>query len=190
MATTIRLAALADVQVLQGLIEKSVRSLSLPYYNAREIDSALTHVFGVDRQLINDATYFVAEMEGQIVGCGGWSKRRTLFGGDQAQSARVDELLDPETDAARVRAFFVHPNWSRQGIGRQILKACEEAASESGFTRLELASTLPGEPFYSALGYSIIEPFDIPLPDNQSLPVIRMEKRINYLTRVQTISRE
>ena len=115
---------------------------------------------------------------GQIIGCGGWSKRRTLFGGDQAQSARVDELLDPETDAARVRAFFVHPNWSRQGIGRQILKACEEAASESGFTRLELAATLPGEPFYSALGYSIIEPFDIPLPDNQSLPVIRMEKRM------------
>jgi GNAT superfamily N-acetyltransferase len=178
MATTIRLAAMEDVPVLQGLIVKSVRSLSLPYYNAREIDSALMHVFGVDRQLINDATYFVAEMEGQIVGCGGWSKRRTLFGGDQAQSVRIDELLDPEADAARVRAFFVHPNWSRRGIGRQILKACEEAASESGFTRLELAATLPGEPFYSALGYSIIEPFDIPLPDNQSLPVIRMEKRM------------
>jgi GNAT superfamily N-acetyltransferase len=167
-----------DIPALQGLIVASVRSLSLPYYSAREIDSALVHVFGVDRQLINDATYFVAEIDGQIVGCGGWSKRRTLFGGDQAQSVRVDELLSPETDAARVRAFFVHPEWSRRGIGRQILNACEEAARESGFTRLELAATLPGEPFYLALGYSIIEPFDIPLPDNQSLPLIRMEKRM------------
>ena len=178
MPITIRLAAMEDVPALQELIVASVRSLSLPYYSAREIDSGLMHVFGVDRQLIHDATYFVAEIEGQIVGCGGWSKRRTLFGGDQAQSVRVDELLNPETDAARVRAFFVHPQWSRRGIGRQILNACEEAASESGFTRLELAATLPGEPFYSALGYSIIEPFDIPLPDNQSLPVIRMEKRM------------
>jgi len=175
---TIRLAAMEDVPALQQLIVESVRSLSLPYYSTREIDSGLLHVFGVDRQLIRDATYFVAEIEGQLVGCGGWSKRKTLFGGDQAQSTRVDELLNPETDAARVRAFFVHPEWSRRGIGRQILNACEEAASKSGFTRLELAATLPGEPFYSALGYSILEPFDIPLPDNQSLPVIRMEKRI------------
>jgi GNAT superfamily N-acetyltransferase len=167
-----------DVPSLQELIVASVRSLSLPYYNAREIDGALMHVFGVDRQLIHDATYFAAEIEGQIVGCGGWSKRRTLFGGDQAQSVRVDELLNPKTDAARVRAFYVHPEWSRRGIGSQILKACEDAASESGFTRLELAATLPGEPFYLASGYSIIEPFDIPLPENQSLPVILMAKRM------------
>jgi GNAT superfamily N-acetyltransferase len=175
---TIRLAAMEDVAVLQELIEESVRSLSAPYYNAREIDSGLTHIFGVDRQLIHDATYFVAEIDGQIVGCGGWSKRRTLFGGDQARSVRVDELLNPETDAARVRAFFVDPQWSRRGIGTQILNACEQAAREAGFKRIELAATLPGEPFYSALGYSIIEPFDIPLPDNESLPVIRMEKWI------------
>jgi GNAT superfamily N-acetyltransferase len=178
LAITIRLASLEDVPALQQLIVASVRLLSLPYYSAQEIDGGLIHVFGVDRQLIHDETYFVAEIATQIVGCGGWSKRRTLFGGDQAQSVRVDELLDPKTDAARVRAFFVDPNWSRKGIGRQILDACEQAASESGFSRLELASTLPGEPFYSALGYSILEPFDIPLPDNQSLPVIRMEKVI------------
>ncbi len=178
MAMTIRLAAMEDVPALQELIAASVRALSLPYYSAQQIDSALMHVFGVDRQLIHDATYFVAEVEGQIVGCGGWSKRKTLFGGDQAQSARVDELLSPETDAARVRAFYVHPQWSRRGIGRQILKACEEAASESGFKVLELVATLPGEPFYSAMGYSRIEPYEIPLPDNQSLPAFLMEKRL------------
>ncbi len=150
MAITIRLAAMEDVSALQELIAESVRTLSLPYYSPRKIDSALIHVFGVDRQLIRDETYFVAESDGQIVGCGGWSKRKTLFGGDQAQAARVDELLNPETDAARVRAFYVHPKWSRRGIGTEILKACEEAASESGFTTLELIATLPGEPLYSS----------------------------------------
>jgi GNAT superfamily N-acetyltransferase len=178
MAATIRLAALEDVPTLQELIAESVRALSLPYYSEWEIDSALVHVFGVDRQLIHDATYFVAEIEGQIVGCGGWSKRKTLFGGDQAQSARVDELLNPEMDAARVRAFYVHPQWSRRGIGRQILKACEEAARESGFTMLELIATLPGEPLYSAQGYERIGPFEIPLPEGHSLPAFHMKKSL------------
>jgi len=178
MAKTIRLAAMEDVPALEELIAASVRELSLPYYSAREIDSALMHVFGVDRQLINDRTYFVAEIDGQIVGCGGWSKRKTLFGGDQAQAARVDELLNPATDAARVRAFYVHPQWARQGIGRQILKACEEAASESGFTRLELIATLPGEPLYSAQGYERVGPFEIPLPEGHSLPAFHMRKRL------------
>ncbi len=178
MAMTIRLAAMEDVPALQELIAASVRALSLPYYSTREIDSALIYVFGVDRQLIRDATYFVAEIEGQIVGCGGWSERKTLFGGDQAESVRADDLLNPETDAARVRAFYVHPKWSRRGVGRQIVTACEEGAKKAGFTKLELVATLPGEPFYSALGYSIIEPFDIPLPENQSLSAFRMEKRM------------
>jgi N-acetylglutamate synthase-like GNAT family acetyltransferase len=176
MSVTIRLAAMEDVSALQELIAESVRALSLPYYSEREIDSALMHVFGVDRQLIRDATYFVAEIEGQIVGCGGWSKRKTLFGGDQAQSARVDELLNPETDAARVRAFYVHPEWSRLGIGTQILKACEDAASESGFTMLELIATLPGELLYSARGYERLGPFEIPLPGGHSLPAFHMKK--------------
>lgn len=178
MAITIRQAAMEDVPALQELIAEAVRTLSLPYYSPREIDSALTHVFGVDRQLIHDGTYFVAEIEAQIVGCGGWSKRKTLFGGDQAESVRIDELLNPETDAARVRAFYVHPSWSRRGIGSQILRACEEAASESGFTMLELIATLPGEPFYSAHGYERIAPFEIPLPDGHSLPAVHMKKRL------------
>ncbi len=178
MAITIRLAAMQDVPALQELIADSVRALSLPYYNAREIDSALMHVFGVDRQLIHDATYFVAEIEGQIVGCGGWSKRKTLFGGDQAELVRVDELLNPETDAARVRAFYVHPQWSRRGIGTQILKTCEEAAIESGFKMLELIATLPGEPLYSSQGYERIGPFEIPLPEGHSLPAFHMKKKM------------
>ncbi|MBA3354534.1 MAG: GNAT family N-acetyltransferase [Pyrinomonadaceae bacterium] len=176
MAITIRLAAMEDVPTLQELIAASVRGLSLPYYSAREIDSALMHIFGVDRQLVHDATYFVAEIGGQIVGCGGWSKRKTLFGGDQAHSVRVDELLNPETDAARVRAFYVHPRFSRRGIGRELLKACEEAASKSGFTGLELIATLPGEPLYSAQGYEKISPFEIPLPEGISLPAFHMKK--------------
>lgn len=178
MALTIRLAAMEDVPALQELIAESVRTLSLSYYSEREIDSALLHVFGVDRQLIHDATYFIAEIEGQIIGCGGWSKRRTLFGGDQAESVRFDELLNPETDAARVRAFYVHPQWSRRGIGRQILQACEAAAHESGFTTLELIATLPGEPLYSANGYERIGPFEIPLPEGHSLAAFHMKKRL------------
>lgn len=183
LAITIRLAAMEDVPALHKLIAASVRELSLPYYNALEINSALTHVFGVDRQLIHDATYFVAEVEDQIVGCGGWSKRKTLFGGDQAASARVDELLNPARDAARLRAFYVHPDWSRRGIGRQILKTCEEAASASQFTMLELIATLPGEPLYSAQDYQIIGPFEIPLPDGHSLGAFHMKKRLVHFNR-------
>ena len=178
MEITIRLAAMEDVPALQELIAESVRTLSLPYYSKREIDSALIHVFGVDRQLIHDETYFVAEVESQIVGCGGWSKRKTLFGGDQAKSDQVDELLQPVKDAARLRAFYVHPEWSRRGIGRQIVTACEKEAKEAGFKKLELVATLPGEPLYSAMGYSKIESYEIPLPDNQSLPAFLMEKRL------------
>ena len=174
----IRQATTEDVPALQRLIDASVRVLSLPYYDREQIESSLTNVFGVDSQLIQDGTYFVAEIAGQIVGAGGWSKRRTLFGGDQAKPDQIDELLDPTTDAARIRAFYVHPDWSRKGIGRRIAEACEQAAREAGFGALELIATLPGEPLYTALGYSIVEPFDIPLPNRQSLPAFRMEKRL------------
>jgi predicted N-acetyltransferase YhbS len=174
----IRLAAREDIPALQRLIDASVRALSLPYYDQRQIESALRNVFGVDSQLIQDETYFVAEIEGQVVAGGGWSKRKTLFGGDQAKPDQLDELLNPATDAARIRAFYVHPTWSRRGIGRQIAQACEEAAKNAGFTTLELIATLPGEPLYSAVGYRIVEPFAIPLPDGQSLPAFRMEKSL------------
>ncbi len=178
MTITVRLAVPEDVTVLEGLIAASVRALSRSYYVSRQIESALTHVFGIDSQLILDQTYFVAETLGQIVGCGGWSKRRTLFGGDQTKLDSVDDLLTPGTDGARVRAFYVHPDWSRKGIGSRIIEACENAAREAGFTKLELIATLPGEPLYSARGYKIVEPYEIPLPAGESLPAFRMEKLI------------
>src|SRR5579885_2414756 len=131
----IRTAAFADIPVLRGLIDASVRGLQTADYTPAQIEAALKTVYGVDTQLIADGTYFVAETVGEIVGCGGWSKRKTLFGGDQ-WSGRHDDLLDPKKDAAKIRAFFVHPAWARHGIGSLILEACESAAWSAGFMRL------------------------------------------------------
>lgn len=172
----IRPAHYEDAPALQELIEASVRALSVGFYDARQIESALRHIFGIDSQLIADATYFLVEVEGKIVGCGGWSKRQTLFGGDQLKAEQSDSLLDPATDAARIRAFFVHPAWARQGIGKQIIATCERAAREAGFSRLQLAATLPGEPFYAALGFTTTEHFELQLPDGMPLPLAKMVK--------------
>lgn len=174
----IRQATAADIPAVRELIDASVRGLSLSYYDQEQIESALSSVFGVDSQLIQDKTYFVAEIGVQLVGSGGWSKRRALFGADQAKPDRFDELLNPATDAARIRAFYVHPEWSRRGIGRKIAEACEKAAKAAGFVTLELIATLPGEPFYLTMDYRVVEPFPIPLPDGQSLPAFRMEKKL------------
>lgn len=174
---TLRRATPEDIPALQALIDVSVRMLSVSYYDQDQIESALRNVFGVDSQLIEDGTYFVAESAGQIVGGGGWSKRKTLFGGDQYKTDQ-DLLLNPATDAARIRAFYVHPEWSRRGIGRKIAQACEDAAKAAGFKMLELVATLPGEPLYLAMGYTKVEPYQIPLPDGQSLPAFLMEKPI------------
>jgi len=167
-----------EVPVLEALIAASVRGLSIGYYSSEQIESALIHVFGIDTQLIADGTYFVAELDGQIVGCGGWSKRKTLFGGDQAKEAE-DNLLDPNTDAARIRAFFIHPDFARRGIGKQLIEACETAAQNAGFRQLEMGATLPGEPMYQAVGYEVIERFDLPFPNGVVLPLVRMGKTIS-----------
>ena len=172
----IRLALVGDIPALRELINESVRALSNGYYTEIQIDSALKNVFGVDTQLILDETYFAAEVEGQVVGCGGWSKRNTLFGGDQAKTGENDNVIAPGESAARLRAFYVHPKWSRRGIGKLITQACEAAALASGFTRLELIATLPGEPLYSANGYEILKPYEIPLPDGLFLPAYHMAK--------------
>jgi GNAT superfamily N-acetyltransferase len=177
---TLRLATSQDIPALQNLIDQSVRALSIDYYSPAQIESALTNVFGVDTQLIADQTYFVAEAGEQIVGGGGWSKRNTLFGGDQAKSNETDSLLNPAEQPARLRAFYVHPKWSRRGIGRLITKACETAARNAGFTSLELIATLPGQPLYEANGYQIVCPFEIPLPDGLSLPAFRMAKSLTH----------
>jgi GNAT superfamily N-acetyltransferase len=175
---TIRLATTSDIPVLTGLIDASVRGLQAGDYTPAQIDGALRAVYGVDTQLIADGTYFVVEdAGGTIAGCGGWSKRKTLYGGDRYQ-AREDSLLDPRHDAARIRAFFVHPQWARRGIGAMILDACESAAIAAGFTRLEMGATLTGVPFYRAKGYRSVEELSVPLPDGQALPIVRMEKSV------------
>jgi GNAT superfamily N-acetyltransferase len=178
----IRLAVGADIPVLRELIEASVRGLQAQDYTPRQLDSALKTVYGVDSQLIADGTYFVAETEEAnsehehiIVGCGGWSKRKTLYGGDR-WTGREDELLDPFSDAAKIRAFFVHPAWARRGIGSNILESCEAAAKAAGFARFEMGATLTGVPMYRARGYVELEHLEVPLGNGEALPIVRMAK--------------
>jgi N-acetylglutamate synthase-like GNAT family acetyltransferase len=177
----IRLATMDDVPALRSLIDRSVRELQAGDYSPEQIAGALGTVFGVDTRLIADGTYFVAEVDGQMAGCGGWSKRKTLFGSDRA-AVRDDDLLDPLVDAAKIRAFFVHPDWARRGVGTEILEACERAAQQAGFTRFELGATLTGERLYSARGYVELERIEVPLANGVTLTVIRMAKSIHLKT--------
>ena len=173
-----RLAREGDIPALEALIPVSVRALQAPYYAPAQMEAALGLVFGVDRQLIRDGTYFVAEQDQTIVGCGGWSRRRSLYGGDSGRAGE-DELLDPRRDAARVRAFFVHPAWARRGVGRSIMVACEQAIEQGGFRTVDIVATLAGEPLYAAFGYAVVERYEIPMAGDLGLPVVRMTKRID-----------
>jgi GNAT superfamily N-acetyltransferase len=173
----LRLACEADVPALEALIPLSVRALQAPYYSSAQMNAALGTVFGVDRQLIRDGTYFLAERDGAIIGCGGWSRRRSLFGGDKGRQ-QEDDLLDPLRDAARVRAFFVHPAWARRGIGRSIMIACELAIIEAGFRRVEIVATLAGEPLYALFGYAVMERYEVAMAGGLGLPVVRMTKSL------------
>jgi len=174
---TLRLATPADLPGIRELIPRSVEALSAGFYTPEQVTSAIRYVFGPDTQLIADGTYFVAEAEGEIVACGGWSWRRTLYGGDQMKTAD-DPQLDPAHEAARIRAFFVHPGWARRGIASAIMKACVDAASEAGFRRLALMSTLPGEPLYRAFGFVAGERVTDTLPDGVGVPFVPMEREI------------
>ena len=180
MGWTLRLATRGDVDELRYIIDASVRQLSIGFYSEAQIEASLTDVFGVDTQLIDDGTYFVALEENglRIAGCGGWSRRETLFGGDQRKAGQPDPLLNSARDAARIRAFYVRPECARRGIGTQILQACEQAASAEGFSRLELVATLPGVPLYTAMGFERIAPADILMRGNLKLPALRMGKPI------------
>ena len=177
----VRQAVAADIPALQGLIRESVLALQAGDYTPRQLELALERVFGVDTQLIQDGTYFVVEAqlgeEKTLAGCGGWSKRRTLYGSDHC-AGREDALLDPQQEAAKIRAFFVHPAWARQGIGSRILEVCEEAAAAAGFCRLEMGATLTGVPLYLARGYTPGEQREVPLAPGLSLPIVHMEKRL------------
>jgi GNAT superfamily N-acetyltransferase len=187
----LRLAVPEDVPVLRELIDASVRGLQAQDYTPAQIEGALKTVFGVDSQLIADGTYIVAEAgptaiertgaqhaqpELMIVGCGGWSKRKTLYGSDH-WTGREDALLDPLRDAAKIRAFFIHPLWARRGVGGMILQACEDAARAAGFTRYEMGATLTGAKLFGVKGYAAVKPISIPLVNGESLPVIHMEKQ-------------
>jgi GNAT superfamily N-acetyltransferase len=186
MTIRVRLAETRDIPALRELIAASVRGLQLRDYCSAQLESALRTVYGVDTQLIADGTYFAAEevepapdfsRAALLVGCGGWSKRKTLYGGDQI-AGREDSLLAPATDAAKIRAFFVHPAWARRGIGGMILEVCERAAAAAGFRRMEMGATLTGIPFYRAKGYVELDAIEVPLGDGLTLPIIRMGKRV------------
>lgn len=177
-AFSIRLARENDIQTLEVLIPLSVRALQAPFYSSAQMEAALGPVFGVDRQLITDGTYFVVEHSGHIVGCGGWSRRRAVFGGDR-ERLTDDAALNPAHDPARIRAFFVHPDWARRGIGRSILSACESAICGAGFRDAVLVATLAGEPLYASFGYTVAERYEVALSDSLKLPVVRMVKSFN-----------
>lgn len=189
----IRKATAEDVPRLREVIEASVRGLQAEVYSPAQIEGALQSVYGVDSRLIADGTYLAVEVfdpqneapqkrelqkKLEIVACGGWSKRKTLYGGDQ-YAGREDSLLDPAHDAAKIRAFFVHPNWARRGIGGMILEACENAARAAGFTRLEMGATLSGVAFYKAKGYAALENQKVPLGNGEALQIVRMAKEFN-----------
>ena len=174
---TTRLALPGDVPILQQLIAHSVRGLSKGYYNDEQIESAIKYIFGIDSQLLLDETYYVAEADNQIIACGRWSKRNTLFGGDQHKEF-ADPLLDPAVDAARIRAFFVSPDWARRGIGKMMINLCETEAGNYGFTTMELGATLPGEPLYAAMGYKMLIDIQVTMPDGVVLEIVKMQKQI------------
>lgn len=176
MEIHIRLASLEDIPALTNLIPESARTLQANYYTPEQIEGALGTVFGVDSQLIHDGTYFVAESASQIIGCGGWSKRKTLYGGDQSKKVEENQLLDSSVDPAKIRAFFVHPAWAQRGIGSQIIRQCEVAALAAGFKTIEIIATLAGEPLYRKFGYHTTRQFEIVLPNKSTLPVVRMFK--------------
>jgi GNAT superfamily N-acetyltransferase len=176
-AVDLRIATCDDIPSLSALIAWSARELSRGFYSEAETESAIQYVFGVDTALIEDLTYYVAELDGALAGCGGWSRRNTLYGGDQRPVGEAS-LLDPATDAARIRAFFVAPTAARRGVGRALLDECTRAAEASGFRALTLMATLPGVPFYSALGFAPDEEVVDVLPDGTPLRFVRMTRRI------------
>ena len=175
----VRLATTADVPALQALIARSVRELSAGFYTTAQIEAALIAVFGVDTQLIADGTYYVIDAPSGPAAAGGWSFRRTLYGGDQMKEA-ADPRLDAATESARIRAFFVHPEWTRRGLARALFAECSRAALAAGFRTFELMATLPGEPLYEALGFSALERTSTSLGGGVELPLVRMTRRITH----------
>lgn len=176
MAYTLRTATHADIPALQEVIAASTRKLSAEY-TAEQNEAALDYIYGVDTELLQDRSYFVVECNNAISACGGWSRRKTLFGGDKF-AAREAGYLNPATDAAKIRAFFVHPDHARRGLGKMLLAHCEAQARAHGFMAAEMMATLPGIKLYAAMGYREIEPFTFTFtaPNGVSVPFVKMHK--------------
>lgn len=174
-----RTARRADIPQLKSLMAESIRGLLKDFLPPESVEASF-EVMGLDTQLIDDRTYFIVESNGVIAGCGGWSRRNTLFGGDHT-AARNDEMLDPKKDAARVRAMYTSPAFVRRGVGRLVLSLCEQAAAQEGFARAELAATLAGVPLYRACGYQEIERIEAPTSRGIRIPLIRMGKAISTI---------
>lgn len=172
---THRLARRDDLDALKNLMDAAITELQKLFLNENQIASSRA-IMGLDRQLIDDGTYFIVEADGQLAGCGGWSRRATLYGGDQTPG-RSAALLDPTKDAARIRGMYTHPNHTRKGVGRYIISLCEEAARSEGFTRMELMATMAGEPLYRACGYV---PYESLVDDRggAGVPLLRMKKTL------------
>jgi N-acetylglutamate synthase-like GNAT family acetyltransferase len=177
MSISLRKATPADIPLLQDLIARSARGLSTEEYRPAQIEGALRGAFGVDSQLLEDQTYFVAEENGLIIGCGGWSYRATLFGGD-ARSDRDASSLDPKTQAAKIRAFFVDPAQARRGIGTLLLERCEQEAKLRGFSQVELMATLPGVKLYAARGYVGTDRVSYDVGSGESIEFLPMRKNL------------
>jgi GNAT superfamily N-acetyltransferase len=170
-----RLATREDLDALRALMNAAIGELQKPFLDAAQIASSRT-IMGLDTQLIDDGTYFIVTDNGALAGCGGWSRRATLYGGDRSPG-RDAALLDPAKDAARVRAMYTHPDFTRRGVGRLILKLCEEAARAEGFTRTELMATMAGEPLYRACGYQPVERI-VDDRGGAGVPLLKMRKEI------------
>jgi len=174
---THRLASLDDLDALRAVMALAIAELQKGFLDPAQI-AASRAVMGLDSQLIADGTYFVIESGDAIAGCGGWSRRATLYGGDHSINLRDPALLDPAVDAARIRAMYTHPDHARRGVGRMVMALCETAARDAGFARAELMATLSGEALYRACGYVPIERVEAPGPDGVTVPLIRMGKAL------------
>jgi GNAT superfamily N-acetyltransferase len=173
---THRVATLSDLPVLERLMEVSIRHFIGQYLDAARVEASFD-IMGVDTQLIADGTYFVVECGDRIAGCGGWSRRATLFGGDHS-NGRDSRVLDPVREPARVRAMYTHPDFARRGVGRLVLALCEAAAAREGFRALELVATVAGRPLYQACGYTVIEQMEVRTSQPVTVPCTRMSKSL------------
>ena len=172
-----RLAVASDAPAISALMEASIRAIFPAHYEPHQVESAVEYIGHLDMQLIEDGTYFVHEEDGQLVACGGWSRRNKLFAG-RGDAGDDDRLLDPAAEPARVRAMFVRGDWTRRGLGRAILDACEDAARGQGFTELVLGATLAGAPLYRAYGFEDVDLLSVEMPDGVHVDVISMKKAI------------